>query len=75
MRLKIVGFDGSSIHYWSKSSGEALEVLNRFGDDIDMAIPIAHRLEVCMPCGEKGLYLLINVSVSRQVVSGHEAAM
>jgi len=30
---KIVEFDGPSIHYWSKSSRESLEDLNRFGAD------------------------------------------
>ena len=60
MRLKIVGFDGPSIHNWSNSSGEAFETLNRFGADIDTVKLFAYRPEVCMTCGEKGLYLLMS---------------
>jgi hypothetical protein len=39
--------------------------LNRFGADIETVIPFAYQPEVCMTCGEKGLYLLINVSMSK----------
>ena len=57
-----MGFDGPSIHY---CSGKALEALNGFVADIDTVIPFAHRPEVRILCGERKVYLLINVCMSK----------